>query len=122
MSKKLKLCVSIFVLMSAGIFSSSCNVMSTDSVAFSQKAGSSVKKGMTKAQVRNILGNPARVTMMNSQEIWNYTKTDVLRELAPLGLAGQQRSSVIVTFSTQGRVTNVNTVGTSLPPGSLFLR
>lgn len=101
-------------------FLSSCNVASADPAGFSNKASTSVKKGMTKSQVRGILGNPVSIMTMNGDETWSYAKVHIARGLVPFGLGGQEENHVSVIFNPQGRVKNVNTFGAYVPPGSIY--
>lgn len=98
------------LLLSAGSGLVSC-AGSTDPAAFGQKAQTEVKKGMTKDQVREILGSPLATTSNNGQENWHYQKNNSLKALVPLGLGGTERTFVIVSFNASGRVTNVNNRG-----------
>ncbi len=105
------------MLISTGIGLVSC-AASTDPAAFGQKAQTEVKNGMTKDQVRAILGSPMGTTTNNGQENWHYQKNNSLKALVPLGLGGTERNFVVVRFNGNGRVSGVNNSGVTNRFGS----
>jgi outer membrane protein assembly factor BamE (lipoprotein component of BamABCDE complex) len=82
-------------------------IATTDTGAFTQKANNQVRKGMSKQEVRNIMGNPFTINKMNSSETWVYSKTNIIKHFTPLG--GSAHSSVFVKFNSAGRVSSVDT-------------
>ncbi|HTG45968.1 MAG TPA: outer membrane protein assembly factor BamE [Verrucomicrobiae bacterium] len=87
---------------------SSAGIWSTDPGDFAKTARTKVRKGMSKSDVRNILGRPLAVTDDGSGEIWHYSKMHGGLVWVPLGLAGGEQSGVTVTFNARGRVTRVH--------------
>jgi outer membrane protein assembly factor BamE (lipoprotein component of BamABCDE complex) len=94
---------------------------STDPAAFGQKAQTEVRKGMTKSQVRSILGAPIVATTLNGADTWHYQKNNILKAMIPLRLGGAESNNVAIMFSPQGTVTNITNVGVGYTPG-LFAR
>jgi outer membrane protein assembly factor BamE (lipoprotein component of BamABCDE complex) len=82
-------------------------IWSTDPGDFAKAARTKVRKGMSKTEVRNILGKPLAVTDDGSGEVWHYSKLHGGLVWVPLGLAGGEQASVTVTFNSKGRVSNV---------------
>jgi hypothetical protein len=58
-----------------------CGVVSTDAAEFARLAKTNVRKGMSKSQVRSILGKPLTITSYDSTENWHYSKFNVARGL-----------------------------------------
>lgn len=94
---------------------------STDPAAFGRKAQTQVTRGMTKAQVRSILGAPIMSTTLNDTETWHYQKNNILKALIPLRLGGAETNNVAVIFGPSGTVTKITNVGYGFTPG-LFAR
>lgn len=98
----------ILTMSGAGLVSCAA---STDPAGFGQMAQSEVKRGMTKAQVREILGSPHAITSDNGRETWIYQRNNSLRALVPLGLAGSETNFVSVRFGSSGTVLGVDNRG-----------
>jgi len=92
----------------------SCGVATTNTEGFSEKAQTHVQKGMTKNQVRSVLGNPVSVITMDGVERWSYTKVN------PFNPFVQDQRNVMVSFNQTGKVTSVNTVGHRTSVGSVY--
>ena len=98
-------------------------------------ADRTVRKGMTQAQVRTILGSPNQSVNTNGREVWHYRSNNamavglpvnIMSAFGPIGGAaaiacasGQtvKATNTVVTFSASGRVTNVNRTTTEKSVG-----
>jgi len=110
-----KLCYLLLAL-GALLNFSSCSVVSTDPGAFARQAKTDVKKGMSKAQVRQLLGRPVFISTDNKGiENWCYSKSNVGRGLVPFGAAGGESAAVSVSFSPNGSVIAVNSSTAAVP-------
>jgi outer membrane protein assembly factor BamE (lipoprotein component of BamABCDE complex) len=94
----------------------SCAVVSTDSAGFAQKAKTEVRKGMSRSEVRSILGKPGAITTYDSTENWHYSRLNA-RSLIPFGLGGAEAHGVIVSFDSRGVVSSIRT-GSFRTPGA----
>jgi outer membrane protein assembly factor BamE (lipoprotein component of BamABCDE complex) len=82
-------------------------IWSTDPGDFAKTARTKIHKGMSKAEVRNILGKPLAVSDDGSGEVWHYSKLHGGLVWVPFGLGGGEEAGVTVTFNSKGRVTSV---------------
>jgi outer membrane protein assembly factor BamE (lipoprotein component of BamABCDE complex) len=108
----------------------SCGTMQSGSFGQSRSAVTTadrtVRKGMSQAQVRDILGHPNQTVNRNGHEVWYYRSSNAMAvgvpvnfmsALGPIGGAaalayasGQTVSSTntVVSFTGSGRVMSVN--------------
>ncbi len=76
------------------------------------EAKQKIRNGMTKEQVREIMGNPLHSQTINGQTTWAYTglgfRADILN---PFTLRqGVSQTILTVVFNQSGRVTTVNLI------------
>jgi outer membrane protein assembly factor BamE (lipoprotein component of BamABCDE complex) len=74
-----------------------------------------VKKGMTKEQVRALMGRPNGEMTMNDKETWVYSRHQS-SGIAVIGLYGIEQKGINITFGPEGRVTDINRSGFKMEP------
>lgn len=79
-----------------------------------------IRKGLSKLEVKNILGDPLSQTTGPMGEMWTYTYSEQQQTYAPVykPLQGNKAEgfarSVVITFSAAGSVENVTQTTTNL--------
>jgi outer membrane protein assembly factor BamE (lipoprotein component of BamABCDE complex) len=106
MRNKALSCLLILALLFSACPAYAGNIWSSNPAGFVKIAREKVKKGMSKQQVRQLLGRPIASTDDGTGEVWIYSKSHGGRVWIPLGLGGDEHASVTVTFK-RGKVSSV---------------
>ena len=91
-------------------------VSSGNTLILDESRVSQVKEGLTKDQVRNLIGEPEGMSTNNKTEVWSYMHTEAQANAASFipivglfaGGATGRSSSLILVFDADGKVQTIN--------------